>query len=242
MYDQIKEKVASVLDHILKNPAVFFNEGDIQALFYRELRQIKELDRLYETGCTLGISQNMVISQQCYKTYLIHREYGVRGFPNARTDLVIFNENDIKSITHPLDLKKEDNSYLKPDYIFEFGTEKSAGSATNFKDHIENDLKKLETAAKRGFLIHIQRNYLLRGSSPANKDKYEKYTDILVKELIQINQKPVSNKIIPLIFKVDIGNPGKRIARQGKIQMFDGEKIVGINQKDLSKVIIKLLA
>lgn len=247
MYDEISKKVAFILDHILKNPAVFFNEGDIQAMFYTELRQIERLKKLYKTGCTIGKNQNDVVSKQCYKTYLIHREYGInwgcqeQEKPKHRADLVIFNEHDIKSITHPLDLKKEDNSYLEPDYIFEFGTEKSAGSADVFGAHIENDLKKLMTANKRGFIIHVQRNYLLRGHSSANKEKYDKYISQIVENINRISGQTGSSKIIPLIFKVDIGNPGKRIVRKGKIQMFNGKKMKGINQKKLRESINEYL-
>lgn len=111
---------------------------------------------LYETGCTIGMSSKGESSEK-YKTMLLHKEYGHANHSWARSDIVILNSSDIKNIDDPINLKQGDE-WLTPEYIFEFGTEKSATSVTTFFEHLKNDFKKIVEASKQGYLIHIHRH------------------------------------------------------------------------------------
>ena len=212
----------------MTNPAVFFSESDVQALFFKNLFESEDLglNQLYSTGCSIGLNLQQEASTTTYKTLLMHKEYGLNTFPNHRADLVILNKNDIRNIVDPINLK-DATGYLTPDYIFEFGTEKSAGCLENLIQHSANDLKKLTAASKCGFLIHIQRNYLRGFESQANIDKHDSYAEIL-KGLDFTSQ-----RIKILYFKIDFGGPKRTVFRQGKIKMFNGQALVGVNQKEI---------
>jgi len=135
---------------------------------------------LYQTNATIGKNRNDQVSKISYKTMAVHKEYGHPDIPNARSDIVILNPNDILEIDDPLDLKVR-KKWIVPDYIFEFGTEKAAGSETVFKEHLENDIEKACKSNKRGYIIHIQRNMcesegeLLKN----NRSKYEGYSHVI---------------------------------------------------------------
>lgn len=123
---EINEEIAKTLVFIMKNPAIFFSEADLQSIFYENLKNIEELNKLCDTGCTIGLNQYGDESEQKYQTYPIHREYGLNDGENSRVDLAIMDSNDITNIQDPINLKNENNNYLEANYLFEFGTDKSA--------------------------------------------------------------------------------------------------------------------
>jgi len=232
----INEKIAEGLDFILKNPAIFFSEADIQSIFYENLKNINGLNKLHHTGCTIGLNQYGEESSQKYQTYAIHREYGLNDNKNSRVDLAIFNPDDIAKIQDPVNLKDSDNKYLEPDYIFEFGTEKSAQSSDNLFKHIDNDIEKLNKARKGSFLIHIQRNYLRGQNSEGNREKHDAYQNIVCEK-----KETLKDNIKVLYFKVDIGGPKRNIQKEGKVKMLIDDKLVGIPQDNIKTEIKKVL-
>lgn len=183
---EINNQLLNSLIYICKNPSVFFSEADVHHLIMQKLMTIEALDptlTLYPTNCTIGKTRKVpigktqkAVSDVKYETMLMHREYGIKGSPKSRYDLVILNQSDIAKIDDPINLKHNSN-WLNPDYIFEFGTEKSASGVDYFRNHLIGDLKKAEMAHIQGYVIHIQRNYQ---KSPGarhvkNIDKYKEY-------------------------------------------------------------------
>lgn len=240
----LKQTIAETLEYILLNPSVFFSESDVQSIFYHRLMECPNLGlkNLYDTGCTIGLNLNNEPSKAKYKTTLMHREYGLFGHSNARVDLAILNPSDIGSIIDPINLraeyfsndeKKPELRYLDPDYIFEFGTEKSAGSIDTLEAHLINDIGKLSAAKKMGFLIHIQRNYLKGSDSEANQNKHLNYAKKIQRE------KPEKVKL--LYFMVDVGGERRGIYKKGKVKYAVDEDLTGINQKKLVPQILDLL-
>ena len=229
-FDKLASCVAITLEFILKNPLIFFSEADIQAIFYQKLTESKELKKLFETNVSLGMKGES-LSKKHYKTLLVHREYGLNDMPNSRADLVIFSQKNVKQITDPINLKIQ-NEYITPDYVFEFGTEKSASSLSNLAEHICNDLEKLRKASITAFLIHIQRNYLIGNDNTHNKGKHDKYVNF-----VKITSMLRPFKIKLLYFKVDLGGSKRQIYKQGKIKMYNGEKLIGINQNKIKETI-----
>jgi hypothetical protein len=222
--EDIYEKIAKVVHLICNNPAVYFSEMDIHVLMTKALMEIDCFNPfacpnkgLIPTACTIGIGKNnkeASPSGEMYQTMLVHKEYGHRDDPNARSDIVIFDEQDVKSIDDPINLKKK-NEYLTPKYIFEFGTEKVSGEkGKKYTDHIANDLKKLSkcSGGGRGFLIHIHRNYV----QSENKETLEKYQNEIKEVWEGVEGK---GKVKILVFFVDIGGKNRVIER--KVQMFN---------------------
>jgi hypothetical protein len=237
MKKQLINKIANILTFVLKNPAIFFSEADIQGLFYEKLKELEDLNLLYDTGCSIGLNKHGKESDKKYQTYAIHREYGLNDGKSSRVDLALLNPGDIQNIVDPINLKDSNNKYLSPDYIFEFGTDKSAKSSKSFYKHLLKDIEKLKFANKRGYLIHIQRNYLKGKANKANKDKYDQYTEAI---------KRLSEKLPPnihlLYFKVDIGGPKRLLKKEGKVKIFKEGLLKGIPQKDIHNEILSLLA
>jgi len=236
MKNLLIEKSEDILTFILKNPAVFFSEADIQALFYERLRELDELKLLYDTGCSIGLNQYENESDKKYQTYAIHREYGLNNGKSSRVDLALLNPEDISSIADPINLKDANNKYLTPDYIFEFGTDKSAKSCKSFYRHLLKDTEKLKFAKKRGYLIHVQRNYLRGKANNANKEKYDQYT-AAIKRL----SKNLPQNINLLYFKVDVGGPKRLIKKEGKVKIFQNNSLEGTAQKNIENEIRGLL-
>jgi len=181
-----------------------------------ELTKIDVLNpmlKLYKTGCTIGGK-----SKDKYKTMLMHKEYGHRCLAYSRSDIVILNEKDIELIDDPIDLKYN-KEWLIPDYIFEFGTEKSASRADDFEKHLKNDFKKIAYARKRGYLIHIHRNYIKStsktGRGKKNKLKLDDYLDVYNK-VISCIPKSIQKKLRIII--VNIGSDSKNL--HSKITLF----------------------
>jgi hypothetical protein len=60
MEQKIKNLIAETLDYILKNPAIFFSEADVQAIFWSRLMTDPALNlhKLHDTSCTIGTTLN----------------------------------------------------------------------------------------------------------------------------------------------------------------------------------------
>ncbi len=243
MEQKIKNLIADTLDYILKNPAIFFSEGDVQAIFYARMMADPDLNlgKLYDIDCSIGLNNSGKPSDTNYKTTLLHREYGTNHRPNSRIDLVIFNPDDVRHIIDPINLKRDDPNntnkqiYLSPDYMFEFGTDKSAGSNKVLKTHIVNDLEKLDNAEKQGYLIHIQRNYLLGKNSDRNKLKHDTYAETLALELVNYPNVKV------LYFKIDVGGVKRSLYKEGKVKFFMNGNLQGVNQNHIKQAILNAL-
>ena len=238
--NDIDERVADIVSYICKNPLIFVSETDIHSLVMAELMKIPELryDSLYSTDSTIGLNIEGNPSKSKYKTMAVHKEYGHYDIPNARSDIVILNPEDITNINDPLNLKVN-KKWIEPDYIFEFGTEKSAGTETIFRAHLDNDIKKTKKSKKKGYVIHIQRN-ICRSRTVGlskNRNKYEGYSNAIKKASIGVDP-----KIKILVIIVDIGNEGRRIYKEGKIKIFKENKFVGINQNKVKEEIKKILS
>lgn len=214
--NQINEQLVDSLNFICLNPRVFVSELDIHQIVMNNLMQIKELNNLYETNCTIGTAKGGE-SPEKYKTMLIHKEYGHASLRYSRSDIVILNPAEIKTIDHPTDLK-QGNHWLKPDYIFEFGTEKSANSADVFGVHLRGDLVKVDKAQKQGYIIHIQRNYYksIDYKKDNNIKKFENYIVALKDKIAKFKS---SNTFLPkvIFIVIDLGGTGRQV--RGKIRI-----------------------
>lgn len=186
---KIDKTLAKILTYICRNPLVFVSETDVHTLVAEALMGISGLGskELYETSVSVGSNQKGKASNNMYRTMRVHKEYGHGKAsqetendvkPGSRSDLVIFSVEQVKSIDDPLNLKSK-VKWIEPDYILEFGTEKSAGSIDVFKKHLENDIKKSLKSQVKGYVIHIQRN-LCQSPNPdgrlkKNRDKFMDY-------------------------------------------------------------------
>jgi hypothetical protein len=221
---ELYEKISNVVSFVCRNPLIFVSETDVHTLMMKALMEIKCIDPFqskYKTKVTIGKNNKGGVSQDMYKTMLVHREYGHKNKPRSRSDIVIFDEQDVKTIDDPINLKN-DNKYLTPKYIFEFGTDKSAGSEKVYKKHLEGDFEKLSECKNdgNGFLIHIHRNYTRSapgtGNFKRNEEKYKRYEKITTKVWEKWCNK---KKLKALVFFVQIGVPD--YYTPSKIQMFN---------------------
>lgn len=237
--EMIDEILTNVLDYICQNPLIFVSETDIHSLVMGELMKISELKytKLYSTNSTIGLNKQGKPSKIKYKTMAVHKEYGHHDMPNARSDIVILNPEEIAKINDPLNLKVN-KKWIEPDYIFEFGTEKAAGSERIFKEHLNSDIKKVNKSKKKGYVIHIQRNICKsRGIGLyKNRNKYEGYSNVIRQSLKGLNP-----KVKVLVVIIDIGNEGRGIYKEGKIKIFKNDKFIGTNKNKVKDEIKKIL-
>jgi len=237
--DEINKAIVNTVDHICKNPLIFVSETDIHYFAMRELMKIPCLkpEKLYPTNCTIGLNNKGRPSPQKYKTVAIHKEYGHKDLPRARSDIVILNPKDISKINGPLNLKSN-GRWLVPEYIIEFGTEKSAKGSKDFMKHLNNDIKKAKKSKKRGYVIHIQRNLCKsKGKKLANnRSKYEGYSNVIKKAFERTNH---CIRLIVLI--VNIGNRKRAIYKEGKIKIFKNGQFKAINQNSIKHEINYIL-
>ena len=222
--NELYGKIAKVVYFVCRNPLIFVSETDIHTLMMKALMEIKCIDPFkttYKTKVTIGKNNRGKVSENMYRTMLVHREYGHRNKPRSRSDIVIFDEQDVESIDDPINLKN-DKEYLTPKYIFEFGTDKSAGSDKVYKKHLEGDFEKLSECKDhgRGFLIHIHRNYTRSGPGTGNfmnnEKKFKRYENITAEVW---NKWSKNKKLKVLVFFVQIGVPD--YYTPSKIQMFN---------------------
>ena len=227
------EVLADSIASLLREPT-WFSEADVQSEIYSELLKIPELKKKYPTKVSIGKNQKGEMSKETYKTNRLHREYGINELDNTRCDLIIFSEDDISNISDIVHLKtgKDKNSYLNPEIMIEFGTERSAGSADNFEKHIQNDIEKASKATKKGYIIHIQR------ASTVDNDiiKFQtKYLDVLKK-----NEPENSDKVKILFLLVSIGCEAP-IFREGKVKIYKDGELIGINERKYEEEILNIL-
>ena len=234
--NEFEKALAEALNYILLNPVLYFSESDIHSIVYTKLSKIlPELISPFDTNLTIGVNQYGEVSKNKYKTCCMHREYGINGIDYARSDLVIFNEDDLKEINDPINLKigKGKNAYLTPDFILEFGTEKSAGGVNDFETHILGDINKAKCSKKCGYIVHIQRVY----NKENNLEKYNDYKNI-INSIFNFQ-----NKIKILFFIVSIGSDAIKIFGQGKVKMYSSEnkQIKGVNKNNYIDSIVQEL-
>jgi hypothetical protein len=148
--------LAEVIADIVKNPAVFVSETDIHVLVMSKLLGLPCLSGRYATAATIGGNRQGSASPATYETMLVHKEYGHEGIGWARSDVVVFDPEDVARIDDPLNLTANDK-YLQPRFILEFGTEKAASSKAVLQTHMEDDVQKLLGAGEAGYLIHLHR-------------------------------------------------------------------------------------
>ncbi len=239
----LEKALAEILGELLANPLRYFSESDIHSIVYSELsKKIQETTKLYDTSLTIGKNQYGAASTQKYQTCCMHREYGVNGIDFARSDLVIFNDADIGDIVDPINLKKGNSKddYLIPDYILEFGTEKSTGSINNFDFHLENDKKKTDKAAVAGYIIDIQRIF----NKTNSLYKYDRYVERLRKINYDVNGVRQNSKTKILSFLVSIGSDSIVIFRRGKVKIYcsNEKKFKSINKHSYCDYILQELS
>jgi hypothetical protein len=215
--------------------------------------EISCLGKKYKTACTIGKkSEDAKPSTIKYRTMLVHKEYGNERGRKERSDIVIFDDEDVKSIDDPLNLKKK-KEYLEPEYVFEFGTEKSASGIKAYKEHLSGDFRKLSKIENTGFLIHIQRVYVKSRKGTKNYDNNRKKIQHYVNSTVEIWEKyreKCNNKVNVLIFFVDLGGE-KRVIKE-KVRMFNPypnsnskskkyDPCPPVNIKDIKEIIKKFL-
>ena len=218
----INQSVARVVAFLCQNPTVFVSETDIHVLMMRELMKIPALDPdrpLHPTGLSIGQNQYRLPSKSKYRTMLVHKEYGHNTGRGERSDIVVFDRSDVATINDPINLKA-DGAYLRPSYIFEFGTEKAAGTLEKFDEHMRSDLRKLSGAREAGYLIHIQRTYARSRLDTKTLDdhraKHEKYRD---RAMSVWGETKMKKRFRLVIVFVEVGVPSRRVTH--KLWMFD---------------------
>lgn len=243
MQTEIYKKLAHILSFICNNPLIFVSETDIHVLVMSELMKINSLDplkRLYKTQVSLGKNKKGKISANKYSTMLIHKEYGNNANIKERSDIVIFDRVGASTISDPINLK-DNRKYLTPKYIFEFGTEKSAGVLKTYKEHIEKDFNKLLKSKDKGFLIHIQRRFVRATRQTRRFIKNQLKSQDYENATVKFFKEHQGNKVIPLIFYVEIGVHERNIG--SKVKIFDPyeNKWKRINLKSIENEIIRIL-
>jgi hypothetical protein len=221
---QINAKVAEVCEEIAYQPMLYFSEADIQQLLVERLRQIPELSEPLETSVPRGKEAK----GKKYKTSRIHREYGAGE--GRRFDVVIFSPENVKAIDCPnLECKKD---YLKPQYVFELGTEKTADILTHFRA----DLDKLKEATEIGYLIQVYRD---PATSRSDTGRRAKTCARIWDDFVSVFERDLGNMIVPSNVRVlaMLLSPFRDQTRTwGKCSVFDVEnnafKKIGIENRD----------
>jgi len=174
--EKVDEAAIEFCKEVIKEPLLHFSESDLHVLLIEKLYEKIPLlkKKKYDTNVNRGKN-----SKTFYKTRLVHREYG--GGEKTRMDIVIFDEGDVKEISHPNLTKKNSKSYLKPPFAFELGTEKIGEKMT--KAHVESDIKKLKNKAKCGYLIHIFRDNTRSPSNTRTREKTEQKLERKIKNI-----------------------------------------------------------
>lgn len=193
--NELYGQIAKVVSLVCENPSIFVSETDIHALMMKALMEIPHLDPFNKGLCSIKVKKGTG-SKGVYSTILIHKEYGHNIKSYARSDIVIFDKDEIENIDDPINLKKG-GKYLMPKYIFEFGTDKSGG-IKGYKKHLYGDFIKLfECQDKgKGFLIHIHRFDIKNDAKWEKTDKkieeYQKKTSEVWKA-VKGRKKPKMN-------------------------------------------------
>lgn len=146
--NDVKKAVIDFCMEVIKEPLVYFNESDLHLLLAEKLYDEHPLLKKPEHKTNLSPEDN---SERQYKTRLLHREYG--GGERTRIDIVIFDKEDVKDISHSHLTKESEEDYLSPLFGFELGI-----SLEDVEEHIGNDIKKLKKCKKNGYILHIIKN------------------------------------------------------------------------------------
>ncbi len=172
--EDVDTAVIAFCKAVIKEPLLYFSESDLHVLLIEKLyEQIPVLkEKTFDTNVHRG-----KCSKTFYKTKLLHREYG--GGDKKRIDIVIFNENDVKTINNPNLTIKHKNDYLKPLFAFELGTEKIGETVT--KEHVISDFTKLQKATNCGYLLHIFRDTTRAPRGTRTREKTEEKLDNMKK-------------------------------------------------------------
>lgn len=221
----INNIIAEFCNNVINEPLTFFSESDLQAILFKDL--LVKFNKPISTSCPRGDK-----SKGMYKTYQVHKEYGLNENPKSRIDIAVFDENGIKQIDNP-NLQKG-KKYIKPIIGIELGTHKTS----NQESHILNDLGKMtKNNIKKGYLIY--------------KIKDETYSSIRSERGVKTNSKLINFKtiferkyppnVIPIIFILKITKQQKRI--WGKCELYTNRnKWKPINLKDIKKRVKSYLA
>jgi len=216
--DDIDNAIAKTCIEIIQEPLLYFSEADIQQLLVEELRKIEALKEPYQTLIHKGKN-----SKSFYKTSLLHREYGGGG--GTRIDIVIFSENDVKQIDD-LNLKIG-KKYIKPEFAFELGTEKTI----DIGKHLINDIKKLNKVMNIGYIIHI---YTDRTQSVTGTKSRKNTKDKIIRDFKSVfeNNKCTNDNIKKLAILL---SPFKeQTLTRGKCEIFNENRWEKVNVNDKS--------
>ena len=252
----IDNQIATFCYEVIKNPLLYFSEADLQQLLTEKLKTISPLNYFYPTSVPKGPKSNTT-----YTTSLLHREYAAGG--RRRIDIVIFNDKKIKynnvdvlEINNPE--LKINNKYVKIDYGFELGTEKTPINKT--AEHLAKDIEKLIQCNKNGYIIHFLKDIT---KSKKNKKDIEgrreerdkliknKFKKVFEEQLFTKSKNnsnlnnlylPNTNKIKIIAVVLKIYRPGEKII--GKCEIFNINnkrfEAVNINNKEKIKNSLKL--
>ena len=234
---EIDQAIAVVCLQVIKEPLIYFSEADIQQLLVEELRKIKPISKLYPTSVRKGKD-----SKGAYSTSLLHREYG--GGERTRTDVVIFDPDDVKAIDSVNLMSK--NRYLNLIYAFELGTEKT----TNISEHVKNDLGKLSRRIKEngtGYLIQFYMDNTQARTGTDRRENTEEKIERVFKKAFD-NTDAQSKQIIATnvkILSILLRTYRDQKKMRGKCEVFNGQEWIKTNvSRDdvLRKAILKQLA
>lgn len=210
--NKINDIIAEFCHNTINEPLTFFSESDLQALLFSQLI-LKGFLNLVKTNCRRGgANKDNLKSNGYYKTYQVHKEYGLNQSPNARIDIAIFEKAELAKIDNPnLKLK---NKYIVPHIGIELGTHKTS----KHKSHIENDIKKIKyNNIKYGYLIYIIKDetfsFINSKQGIKTRNKLSEIKNIFNKIYYQVEVKP-------LIFILKVTKQQKKI--WGKCEFYFG--------------------
>ena len=229
MENSICDAIAKTCLDIIKEPLIYFSEADVQQLLVENLRKIPELKKNYPTAVPKGKG-----SKSRYSTSLLHREYGGGG--GRRIDAVLFDPEDVAQI-NDINLTV-DKEYIVPQYAFELGTEKTSDTA----QHLKNDLHKLGTCKKAGYLIHFYKDVTQAATGTKSRERAEDRVQRNFKNAFEDLSPEEKGKV--KVLAILLRTYRNQIRMRGKCEIFNGQKWVQVNvsrDKDLKSAILEQL-
>ena len=227
---QVDQAVAEVCADIIQEPLLYFSEADVQQLLASKLTEVSGLKRTALTKVRKGTG-----SKSRYATSLVHCEYGAGK--GRRADIVVFNRSDIENI-NTTNLVSAEDGYLKPQFAFEVGTEKT----TDAENHLKKDLKKLsDIATDRGYAIHIYRDTTKTAQGGRRGNTEAKIARAFRKPIESYwSKKGENTRIVAILIRV--GRDQKLM--RGKCEIYNGdswnpENVA--NRQKLEEAILKIL-
>jgi len=142
--------IYSRFEFLIKNPTFHFSEKDIHWLICKYLD--RAINKIKEEGEDELFNTNYLN----YSTTLIHQEYGTPQKTSERTDIVVLDPEEVKSINqYGLKIKSgKSNRYPKPLLAIEVSTEKKKEGKNRLEDLVWRDSEKLK---KTNLLILLRR-------------------------------------------------------------------------------------